>query len=72
MPERESVISTWTEDGFEMVYTQVSKTAACALIWCPRVLLQAAADPEHPDRPPPYTILRDSGRTAACQAKNSA
>ena len=59
------MISTWTEDGFEIVYPAVIETAACALIWCPRVLLQAAADPEDPDRrpvtpsPQSYTILTE-------------
>jgi hypothetical protein len=57
-----------TEDGFEINCPAVSKTASCALIWRPRVLLQAATDPEYPDRrpvtppPPPthsYTILRE-------------
>jgi hypothetical protein len=57
------VISTWTEDEFEMVCPAVSKAAACAKIWCPRFLLQAAADPEHPDRrpvtPPPPAYLHN-------------
>jgi len=39
-----------TEDGFENVCLAVSYTASCALIWRPRVLLQAAADPKHPVR----------------------
>jgi len=55
-----------TEDGFENVCLAVSYTASCALIWRPRVLLQAAADPKHPVRrsvtplpPHSYTILRE-------------
>ena len=77
------MISTWTEDGFEIVCpAAISKTAACVLIWCPRVLLQAAADPEHPDRrpvtplPPPTVLhnfeganLKYIGRAAVCRAK---
>jgi hypothetical protein len=55
-PERESVISARTEDGTDSIGAQVS-----ALIWRPRVLMQAAADrniltdgllPPSP-RPPP-------------------
>jgi len=41
---------TCTENGFEIFCPAVSKAAACAVIWCPRVLLQAAADSERPDR----------------------
>jgi len=78
------VISTWTEDGFEIVYPAVIKTAACVLVWCPRVLLQAAADPNILTDglllPPLPAVLhnfeganlKDSGRAAACQAKNRA
>jgi len=40
------MISTWTDDRFEIVCPAASRTSACAIIWCNRVLLQAAADPD--------------------------
>jgi hypothetical protein len=74
-----------TEDGFEIFGPAASKTASCALIWRPRVLLQATADPEHSDRrpvtPPTPTAfllnfeganLKESGRAVACETKISA
>jgi hypothetical protein len=72
-----------TEDGFETLCPAVSYTASCAIIWRPRVLLQAATDPEHPDRRPVTPLppaflhnfekanLKDSGRVAACGTKIS-
>ena len=38
------------EDEFENICSEVKDTETCVIIWCPLILLQAAADPECPDR----------------------
>ena len=50
------------EDEFENICSEVKDTETCVIIWCPLILLQAAADPECLTDgllpPHSYTILR--------------